>query len=124
MRASTIRALEELAGNALDGTIVGEFKIGVDPIQIRRGVYMVFDVLGRCVYVGKATSLLDARRVNTRIVSEHLANLKKREAFDTCYVLPVRTMATDTTLEVLEGWVSRHLKPSMGRRAPRIRRPG
>lgn len=122
LRAATVRALEELAGRALDGSLAGPFRIGVDSIPIRCGVYIVYDTAERCVYVGKAASPVDARRVETRILKEHLANLQKRDAFDHAYVLPVRDPTSPDALLKLEGWVSLHLRPRLTRRSPRVRR--
>lgn len=122
MNLWTKRALEEVAGTALEGSLIGPFRIGIDEIPVNRGVYIVYDQVGACVYVGKADSLLDARRVETRILREHLRELKKLEAFSTCYVLPLNAVVSSATVQSIEGWVSRHLTPSMTQRSPRPRK--
>lgn len=124
MPAETHRALCELAGRHLDGEILGPYLVGVEsPPARRRGVYVVFDPLGECVYVGKAFSMLDSQRVRDRI-REHVRDLVKREAFAELYLLPLKDGTPRRQVEVVEGWVARHMRPYLGSAHPNpFRRP-
>lgn len=118
------RALEELAGRHLDGGIVGPYTVGGPTIPEKSsGVYVVFDSEERCAYVGKAFSLLDANRGVSRI-HEHVRELRKREVFATFYVLPLRAATTVGQVERIEGWVARHMRPTMGTIHPNPLRRG
>jgi len=124
MPAETNRALCELAGPHLGSEILGPFVVGVEwPPSRRRGVYVVFDPLGECAYVGKAFSLLDSQRVRDRI-RDHVTNLVKREAFAELYLVPLRDETLPRQVEIVEGWVARHMRPYLGSAHPNpFRRP-
>lgn len=112
------RALEDLAGDALAGGMQGPFVVGVNsPEPGQRGVYVVFDPLGACAYVGKAFTLQDSRRVKGRIAT-HIRDLRKRDAFATYHLIPLKNSTSNRRVEMVEGWVARHLNPYMGNAHP------
>lgn len=122
MNGDSQRALEELAGHHLAGLTLGPYVVGSEwPPPGVRGVYVIFDPTGRCAYVGKAFSVQDSRRVRNRIRT-HVANLAKRDAFSTYYVIPLKPTASSREVEVIEGWVARHMRPYMGQIHPDPRR--
>lgn len=82
-----------------------------------RGVYVVIDPEGVCAYVGKAFSLRDSQRVRDRI-KVHVSDLSKRDAFAHYYLLPLRAATPGRQVEVIEGWVARHMRPYMGSAHP------
>lgn len=118
----TVLALEQVVGPCLDVGAVGPVVVGVDPVpQFPRGVYVALDTQGRCAYVGKVCSELDSGRLRTRLNS-HLREVAKRENFDCIYFFPVKSGVSNREIERIEGWVSRHLRPRLGKRAPDVRR--
>ena len=122
MNADSQRALEELAGHHLAGRMLGPFVVGSEwPPPGVRGVYVIFDPTGRCAYVGKAFSVRDSRRVRDRIRT-HVGNLVKRDAFSSFYLIPLKPTAASRDVEVVEGWVARHMQPYMGQVHPDPRR--
>jgi hypothetical protein len=79
--------------------------------------------MGNCAYVGKAFSLQDSRRVRDRIKT-HVADLRKRDAFAQYYLVPVKNDTTNNQVEIIEGWVARHMRPYMGSAHPNpLRQP-
>jgi hypothetical protein len=114
----TRRALEELAGVHLSGGILGPFTIGRDALPPgQRGVYVVMDPEGVCAYVGKAFALRDSQRVQGRI-REHVTDLQKRDAFAEVYLIPLKATTPPRRVEMVEGWVARHMCPYMGSAHP------
>lgn len=98
--------------------MLGPYVVGVEsaPAGVR-GVYVVLDPNEVCAYVGKAFSLNDSRRVNERIRT-HVRDLGKRDAFSHFYLLPLRKDTSPRQVEVVEGWVARHMRPYMGSTHP------
>jgi hypothetical protein len=122
LKPETVRALEEIAGPNLEGSIEGpqEIGVGVWPAYAR-GVYVVFDAWDNCVYVGKVCSATDSERLQSRF-SEHLSDPVKLNSWHHYYVLPMKDKATNAYIEKTEGWVARHLRPTGSQRSPNPRR--
>lgn len=118
MTPATVRALEEIAGRFLDDGIRGPYEIGELPWPVHaRGVYIVFDAWGKCVYVGKVCSDSDAQRLQSRF-REHLSDPTKFDNWHHFYVLPMKQRASNMAIEKTEGWVALHMQPSGSQRSP------
>ncbi len=121
----TRRALEEIAAQRLDGGLLGPFMLGQDEVPLlAKGVYIAYAADHACLYVGKVASELDRGRLRVRI-GEHLRNLRKLNAWNELYVLPLKASTSNAGVEKVEGFVSMHLLPVMSRRSPNpLRRRG
>lgn len=123
LNPATVRELEDIAGPRLDRALKGPYEIGMEPWPLQaRGVYMVFDIWDKCVYVGKVGSSIDLVRLGSRF-NEHLRDPIKRSKWHHFYVLPMKRSASNAHIEKVEGWVARRLRPSDTQRSPNPRRP-
>jgi excinuclease UvrABC nuclease subunit len=119
MRADTHEQLTRLVGDDLDGAIEGPAELGATTLPIRsRGVYIIENARGRCVYVGKVASTRDAGRLASRI-REHLRQSPaKVTQFNAVFFVPVRVTTSDARIQQLEGQIARHMRPLLGQKWP------
>lgn len=122
MNRDTARAIEQIAGPLLVGTLAGPHEIGLGEWPIHaRGVYIVYDAWDKCVYVGKVCSDADAERLKSRF-NEHLGDPRKLNHWHHFHVLALNGKASNAHVQKVEGFVARHLRPTDSLRSPNPRR--
>jgi hypothetical protein len=90
------------------------------PLNFSTAVYVVFDDVDRCRYVGSVCRGL--RGLADRL-AEHLADPAKRALWHTVWIIPLRPGTVASEVRRIEGVVGAHLQPHGCHRLPVPRPP-